>query len=80
MDKQLVATVLSEIGTLLALKGENSFRCNAYHAAARAIEQMEGDLAEVVSAGKLAEIREYNLNDVRVTRKVYERLIACFGR
>ena len=39
MDKQLVATVLSEIGTLLALKGENSFRCNAYHAAARAIEQ-----------------------------------------
>jgi DNA polymerase (family X) len=57
MDKQLVATVLSEIGTLLALKGENSFRCNAYHAAARAIEQMEGDLAEVVAAGKLAEIR-----------------------
>ena len=31
-------------------------------------------------AGKLAEIREYNLNDVRVTRKVYERMIACFGR
>ncbi|HEV3083544.1 MAG TPA: DNA polymerase/3'-5' exonuclease PolX [Gemmataceae bacterium] len=57
MDKQLVATVLSEIGTLLALKGENSFRCNAYHAAARAIEQMEGDLAQVVAAGKLAEIR-----------------------
>ena len=57
MDKQLVATVLSEIGTLLALKGENSFRCNAYHAAARAIEQMEGDLAEVIAAGKLAEIR-----------------------
>jgi DNA polymerase (family X) len=57
MDKQLVATVLSEIGTLLALKGENSFRCNAYHAAARAIEQMEGDLAEVVAAGKLGEIR-----------------------
>lgn len=31
-------------------------------------------------AGKLAEIREYNLNDVRVTRKVYERMVACFGR
>jgi hypothetical protein len=31
-------------------------------------------------AGKLTEIREYNLNDVRVTRKVYERMVACFGR
>ena len=31
-------------------------------------------------AGKLAEIREYNLNDVRVTRKVYERMVACLGR
>ena len=35
---------------------------------------------ELYQAGKLLEIREYNLNDVRVTRKVYERLIACFGR
>src|ERR1700730_10120773 len=35
---------------------------------------------ELYQAGRLAEIREYNLNDVRVTRKVYERLIACFGR
>ena len=35
---------------------------------------------DLYQAGKLAEIREYNLNDVRVTRKVYERLIACFGR
>ena len=35
---------------------------------------------ELYQAGKLAEIREYNLNDVRVTRKVYERMVACFGR
>jgi len=35
---------------------------------------------ELHQAGKLAEIREYNLNDVRVTRKVYERMVACFGR
>src|ERR1700686_572390 len=35
---------------------------------------------DLYQAGRLAEIREYNLNDVRVTRKVYERLIACFGR
>jgi predicted PolB exonuclease-like 3'-5' exonuclease len=35
---------------------------------------------ELYQAGKLAEIREYNLNDVRVTRRVYERMVGCFGR
>jgi hypothetical protein len=35
---------------------------------------------ELYQAGKLAEIREYNLNDVRVTRQVYERMVGCFGR
>ena len=43
--------------------------------------EVEGSkVFDLYEAGKLAEIREYNLNDVRVTRKVYERLIACFGR
>ena len=36
--------------------------------------------ADVEGSKVFAEIREYNLNDVRVTRKVYERLIDCFGR
>lgn len=35
---------------------------------------------DLYQSGRLADIREYNLNDVRVTRKVYERMIACFGR
>src|SRR5437588_12368980 len=35
---------------------------------------------DLYQAGKLLEIREYNLNDVRVTRKVYERMVAAFGR
>ena len=43
--------------------------------------EVEGSkVFDLYQAGKLAEIREYNLNDVRVTRKVYERLVACFGR
>src|SRR5712691_11500763 len=57
MNKDQVAAILSEIGTLLELKGENSFRCNAYTNAARAIEQLETDLNEVVAQGKLGEIR-----------------------
>ena len=44
-------------------------------------EDVEGSrIFELYQAGRLGEIREYNLNDVRVTRKVYERMVACFGR
>jgi DNA polymerase (family 10) len=56
MDKNEVAAVLEECGTLLELQGENAFRCNAYHNAARAILQLETDLADVVAAGKLTDI------------------------
>ncbi|HEY6045314.1 MAG TPA: ribonuclease H-like domain-containing protein [Pyrinomonadaceae bacterium] len=42
--------------------------------------EVEGSkVFDLYQAGRLAEIREYNLNDVRVTRKVYERMVACFG-
>lgn len=44
-------------------------------------DEVEGSrVLELYQAGKLAEIREYNLNDVRVTRKVYERMVSGFGR
>ncbi|MFY9555730.1 MAG: ribonuclease H-like domain-containing protein [Blastocatellia bacterium] len=44
-------------------------------------DEVEGSrVFELYQAGKLAEIREYNLNDVRVTRKVYERMVSVFGR
>jgi DNA polymerase (family X) len=56
MEKERVAAILDEIGTLLEIQGENPFRCNAYHAAARVIEQLETNLADVVAAGKLADI------------------------
>jgi len=35
---------------------------------------------ELYAAGRLADIREYNLRDVRVTRQVYEKMIAAVGR
>jgi hypothetical protein len=44
-------------------------------------EEVEGSkVFELYQAGKLSVIREYNLNDVRLTRKVYERMVASFGR
>jgi DNA polymerase (family 10) len=57
MNKEQVSAALSEIATLLELQGESSFRCNAYHNGARIIDQLEGDLGEIVRSGKLGEVR-----------------------
>ncbi|MEK6286348.1 MAG: ribonuclease H-like domain-containing protein [Acidobacteriota bacterium] len=44
-------------------------------------DEVEGSrVFELYQAERLTEIREYNLNDVRVTRKVYERMVSGFGR
>jgi len=44
-------------------------------------EEVEGSkVFGLYTAGRLSEIREYNLNDVRVTRRIYERMLGCFGR
>jgi DNA polymerase (family 10) len=56
MDKRQVAAILDEMGTLLEVQGENPFRCQAYHIAARAIDQLEEDLGEVVRSGRLESI------------------------
>src|SRR5262245_10272343 len=56
MDKNEVAAILDEIGTLLEIQGENSFRCNAYHNGALVIRQLGASLTDVVAAGKLGDI------------------------
>lgn len=57
MTKDDVADALDEIGTLLELKGESSFRTNAYHNGARVVRSLDGDLKELVEAGRLEEHR-----------------------
>jgi predicted PolB exonuclease-like 3'-5' exonuclease len=43
--------------------------------------EVEGSkVFDLYQAGRLELIREYNLNDVRVTRQIYERMVATFGR
>jgi DNA polymerase (family 10) len=56
MDKHDVAAILDEIGTLLELQGENAFRCNAYHTAARVIANLTGNLKGMVDADQLRDI------------------------
>jgi DNA polymerase (family 10) len=57
MDKDKVAEILMEIGTLLELKGENPFKTRAYSSAARTIQSLNEPLEKVVADKRLGEIK-----------------------
>src|ERR1035437_9525566 len=57
MDKDKVAEILVEIGTLLELKGENPFKTRAYANAARTLEGLSEPLAKLVAEKRLGEIK-----------------------
>jgi len=56
MDKDRVAEILIEIGTMLELKGENPFKTRAYENAARSLESLTEPLQKLVAENRLAEI------------------------
>ncbi|MGB2869877.1 MAG: DNA polymerase/3'-5' exonuclease PolX, partial [Bacteroidota bacterium] len=57
VDKKVVAKMLNEIGTLLELKGENPFKCRAYHNAALNIDALTDDLEGLIKSGQLKDVR-----------------------
>ncbi len=58
MNKSQIAAVLTDIGTLLELKGENPFKIRAYASGARLIEALsESELGQRVAAGTLEEVK-----------------------
>lgn len=58
MKKAEIAAVLTDIATLLELKGENPFKIRAYASGARLIESMsEEEIATRVAAGTLDEVK-----------------------
>ncbi|MDQ6632082.1 MAG: DNA polymerase/3'-5' exonuclease PolX [Verrucomicrobiota bacterium] len=57
MNKNQVAEILVEIGTLLELKGENPFKTRAYANAARALESLNEPLDKIISENRLGEIK-----------------------
>ncbi|EAX48505.1 PHP C-terminal domain protein [Thermosinus carboxydivorans Nor1] len=56
-DARTLAKMLAEIAVLLELRGENSFKIRAYENAARALGQLDADLAELVAQGRLQGIK-----------------------
>jgi DNA polymerase (family 10) len=57
MDKSQIAQILSDIGTLLELKGEVVFKTRAYANAARAVESLSEPLEKVIAENRLGEIK-----------------------
>jgi DNA polymerase (family 10) len=56
METARIAQIIDEMGTLLELRGENPFRCRAYHTAAQALANLPGDLGEMIADGRLKEV------------------------
>lgn len=59
MDKDQVAAVLEEIGTLLELQGENPFKTRAYHNAARTLEGLTVPIEQLVAEDRLGEVKGF---------------------
>lgn len=57
MNKEQVAAVLVNIGTLLELKGENPFKTRAYLNAARTIEALNEPLETLIEERRLGEVK-----------------------
>jgi DNA polymerase (family 10) len=57
MDKEKIAEILVEIGTLLELKGENPFKTRAYVNAARTLESLAEPLSKLVEEKRLCDIK-----------------------
>jgi len=57
MDKNQVANMLEEVGTLLELKeGTSPFEVRAYQNAARAVNSLDGDIEQLTREGKLKSV------------------------
>lgn len=56
MQTDQIADVLDNMGSLLEIKGENPFRCRAYHNAADALRGVTGNISNMIADNTLDEI------------------------
>lgn len=56
MGPDRIARILDDMGALLELRGENPFRCRAYHTAAQAIEALPRPLGDMLADGTLKDV------------------------
>jgi DNA polymerase (family 10) len=56
METARIAQVLDEMGTMLEIRGENPFRCRAYHTAAQALMNLPDELSKLIADDQLKEV------------------------
>lgn len=59
MDKNEIAGILNDIGTMLEITGESFFKSKAYYDAARTIELLEEDIEDLVREDRLKNIKGF---------------------
>ena len=84
MDKKMIAAVLDEMGTLLELQGANPFKSRAFHNASRAVDQITGDLPELIRTGGFGSLAWFTKITgwhfmTTVTKYVSEAHVLTFG-
>jgi DNA polymerase (family 10) len=73
MDSRSAAHVLSQIGALLELKGDQKFKARAYAGAARALVALDtDDLGPLLRSGELAEVPGVGPATLSVVRELVE--------
>lgn len=72
MDKQQIAQVLEEIGSILEIKGENPFKVRAYYNAARIISGLTEDLDTLIKQNRLIEIKGIGKNLADHIKELHE--------
>lgn len=89
MTKNEIADILTEIGTLLELKGENPFKVRAYQTGARALEAIEeAEVARLIEKGEIQSVKGIGdalgqkITELHTTGKLefYEKLKASIER
>jgi len=70
-ERFAIAAELRKIARLLAIKGENPFKAQAYEHGAAALENLGGDLAALVKAGRLQEIAGIGKALAAVIEEIY---------
>ena len=73
MDSRTAAHVLSQIGALLNVKGEQKFKAKAYAGAARSLIALDtDDLAPLLRSGELADTPGIGPSTLSVVRELVE--------
>ena len=73
MDSRTAAHVLTQIGALLQVKGEQKFKARAYAGAARALVRLDtDDLGPLVRSGELAKTPGIGPATLGVVRELIE--------